>query len=232
MKLFIIYYRVSTKKQEESGLGLEAQQTIVTRFLPEDATVVLTFTEIETGKKSSRPQLKVALQACKEHGATLIVAKLDRLARNVEFTSALMNSGIEFVACDCPYANRLTIHILAAVAEDEALRISSRTKGALAELKKQGALLGSARPGHWDGREHLRGWNGMDATKRRLLEAQRLEESFGRVIPLIRVLRERNETFANIALTLNEQGFKTARGSIWTATAVQRVLEREQKLAA
>lgn len=231
MKPYIIYYRVSTKKQEESGLGLDAQQTIVTRFLPENAQVVRTFTEIETGKNSSRPQMKAALAACKELGATLIVAKLDRLARNVEFTSALMNSGIEFIACDCPYANRLTIHILAAVAEDEAVRISGRTKVALAELKQQGVLLGSARPGHWEGREHRRGWNGMDATKRRLLQAQHHEETFGRVVPLIRVLRERNESFASIAGTLNEQGFKTARGSTWTATAVQRVLERDQMLA-
>jgi len=232
MKLFIIYYRVSTKKQEDSGLGLEAQQTIVSRFLSDDDKVLGTFTEIETGKNPRRPQMKAALTACKEHNATLIVAKLDRLARNVAFTSALMDSGVEFVACDCPVANRLTIHILAAVAEDEAMRISGRTKAALAELKGRGVLLGSARPGHWEGREHLRGWNGMDATKKRLLQSQRHEETFGRVVPLIRVLRDRNESFSSIAKTLNEQGFKTARASTWTATAVQRVLEREQMLAA
>jgi DNA invertase Pin-like site-specific DNA recombinase len=231
MKLFVIYYRVSTKKQEVSGLGLEAQETIVARFLPEGAQVVCVFTEIETGKNSRRPQMKAALAACKEQGATLVVAKLDRLARNVEFTSALMNSGIEFIACDCPYANRLTIHILAAVAEDEALRISGRTKAALAELKDRGVKLGSARPGHWDGREHLRGWNGMSDAKKTLLQTQRLEDTFGRVLPLIRVLRDRNEPFGKIATTLNEQGFKTSRGSVWTATAVQRVLDRDLMLA-
>jgi DNA invertase Pin-like site-specific DNA recombinase len=225
-KLVVIYYRVSTKKQGQSGLGLDAQQTIVTRFLNEHSTIVATFTEIETGKSATRPQLRAALALCAQNGATLIVAKLDRLARNVAFTSALMNSGIEFIACDCPYATRLTIHILAAVAEDEALRIASRTKGALQELKAQGVKLGSARPGHWEGREHLRGWQGIPQERAIAIKKGRLEETYANVLPLIRVLQERNETFASIANALNQQGFKTPRGKAFTPSTVHSVATR------
>lgn len=231
MKTYVIYYRVSTKKQEASGLGLEAQETIVSRFLTADDKVLATFTEIETGKRSSRPKMKAALAACKQHNAILIVAKLDRLARNVEFTSALMNSGIEFVACDCPYANRLTIHILAAVAEDEAVRISSRTKGALAELKLQGVQLGSARPGHWEGREHLRGWQSTSPERKREVKAQRLDDTYKDVIPLIRVLRERNESFEKIAGVLNEHGFTTPRGCKYQPGTVHAIATRLEAVA-
>ena len=155
----IPYYRVNTKKQGRSGLGLEAQKADVEAFVRQrDAIIVSEYREVETGKNSKRPKLDEAIGHAKLAKATLVVAKLDRLARNVAFTSALMESGVEFVACDNPHANRLTIHILAAVAEDEALRISRRTKDALAAAKARGIKLGSARPGHWDGKEHLRGW--------------------------------------------------------------------------
>jgi DNA invertase Pin-like site-specific DNA recombinase len=223
---YVIYYRVSTKKQGQSGLGLDAQQTIVTRFLNEHSTIVATFTEVETGKSATRPQLAAALAVCEREGATLIVAKLDRLARNVQFTSALMNSGIDFIACDCPYATRLTIHILAAVAEDEALRIASRTKGALQELKAQGVKLGSARPGHWDGREHLRGWKGIPQDRANAIKKSRLEETYAQVLPLIRILQERNETYAQIADALNQQGFKTPKGCAFSPSTVHAVAQR------
>ena len=139
---YVVYYRVSTKKQGLSGLGLEAQRTIVENYIKGNK-VINEFTEIETGKSANRPQLNKALQACKENNATLIVAKLDRLARNLHFVTSLQAANIDFLCCDMPTANRLTIHIIAAIAENEAQLISQRTKAALAEKKKQGIKLGN-----------------------------------------------------------------------------------------
>lgn len=225
MKKFVAYFRVSTKKQGDSGLGLEAQNTMVARFVT-DGTIVAEFTEIETGKNPRRPQLAAALAECRRLGAVLLVAKLDRLARNVAFTSSLMDSGVEFVACDCPYASRLTLHILAAVAEDEAMRISSRTKQALAELKKGGVKLGGANPVIAAKIAGRSGWNFMDEQKKALLKAHRTQESWGTVIPLVRVLTQRGEGPKNIAETLNEQGFTTPSGAKFNSVTVQRILER------
>jgi DNA invertase Pin-like site-specific DNA recombinase len=161
----VAYYRVSTKRQGESGLGLEGQQAAVAAFAKQHgASIVANYIEIESGKRSNRPVLAQALGHARLAKATLAVAKLDRLARNVAFLSALMESGVDFVACDNEHANRLTIHILAAVAEAEAKAISERTKTALAAAKRRGVKLGSARPGHWKGRESKRDrnpWIGM-----------------------------------------------------------------------
>lgn len=225
MKKIVPYFRVSTKKQGDSGLGLDSQHTLVTKFqLAERCEVLAEFTEIESGKKSNRPELQKAIALCKSTGATLVVAKLDRLARNVLFTATLMESGVEFVACDMPYANRLTIHIMAAMAEDEARRISQRTKDALAELRAQGVKLGSARPGHWEGREHKRGWNGC-TRKDRIIE-ERFRRTYKDVIPLVETLVERGETAESIAKTLNNRGLKTAKGCLWQPTSVRRVIEK------
>ncbi|NDW09612.1 recombinase family protein [Dysgonomonas sp. 520] len=139
---YVIYYRVSTKKQGASGLGLEAQKTIVENYT-KNSIVIAEFTEIETGKSANRPQLNKALECCKINNATLLVAKLDRLARNLNFITSLQASNIDFVCCDMPTANRLTIHIIAAIAENEAQLISQRTKQALTEKKKQGIKLGN-----------------------------------------------------------------------------------------
>lgn len=141
---YVAYYRVSTSKQGKSGLGLEAQRETVSQHLKLVPSILVTeFTEIESGKRTDRPELAQALATCRRHGATLIVAKLDRLARNVEFTARLMNSGVEFVCCDNPHANRLTIHILAAMAEYERDQISQRTKAGLAAAKARGVKLGT-----------------------------------------------------------------------------------------
>jgi DNA invertase Pin-like site-specific DNA recombinase len=118
--------------------------------------IMAEYREVEAGKRKERPELANAVAHCRRAKATLVVAKLDRLARNVGFTSALMESKVDFVCCDNPHANKLTIHILAAVAEHEAEAISERTKAALAAAKARGVKLGSARPGHWDGREDRR----------------------------------------------------------------------------
>src|SRR3984957_8652452 len=141
---FVAYYRVSTAKQGASGLGLEAQQDSVRTYLNGGRwKMVDELTEIESGKRNDRPALARALALCRIHKATLIIAKLDRLARNVNFISNLMESGVEFTAVDFPQANRLTVHILAAVAEHEAAMISSRTKAALAAAKARGTRLGN-----------------------------------------------------------------------------------------
>src|SRR5476651_1137651 len=151
------YQRVSTKGQGESGLGLEGQETAIKAYAQQTGgKVVAMYTEIESGKRADRPELAKALAHARRAKATLVVAKLDRLARNVAFTSALVRAGVDFLCCDNPHANKLTIHILSAVAEDEAERISARTKAALAAAKARGTLLGSARPGHWKGHEEAR----------------------------------------------------------------------------
>jgi DNA invertase Pin-like site-specific DNA recombinase len=141
---FVAYLRVSTARQGESGLGLEAQRAAVEAFARQQGgAVVATFIEVESGKRSDRPELAKALQAARKGRATLLIAKLDRLARNVAFIATMMDSGVDFVACDQPFASRLTLHILAAVAEDEARRISERTKAALSAAKARGTKLGS-----------------------------------------------------------------------------------------
>jgi DNA invertase Pin-like site-specific DNA recombinase len=146
-KKLVAYYRVSTKQQGASGLGLEGQMAAVATFARTNgAEIVRAYREVETGKRSDRPELLKAIAHAKRSRAGLIIAKLDRLARNVALTANLMESGVDFVACDNPHTNRLTIHILAAVAEDEAKRISDRTRAALAAYKARGGVLGAARP--------------------------------------------------------------------------------------
>jgi len=142
---FVAYYRVSTDKQGRSGLGLEAQRAAVQAHVAgAHGAVAAEFVEVESGRKKDRPQLAAALVAARAHRAILVIAKLDRLARNVHFVSGLMESGVEFVAADMPTVNRLTVHILAAVAEEEARMISARTKAALAAAKARGVRLGNS----------------------------------------------------------------------------------------
>jgi DNA invertase Pin-like site-specific DNA recombinase len=154
MTTIIAYHRVSTKRQGQSGLGLEAQQDAVTAYATaHEGKILKEYVEVETGKgkNPNRPKLQEALTHAKRSGATLVIAKLDRLSRNVAFLSNLMEAGVEFVCCDNPHANKFTLHILAAVAEHEAKAISERTRHALAVVSKKGTKLGSSRPGHWDG---------------------------------------------------------------------------------
>jgi hypothetical protein len=132
---YVAYYRVSTARQGESGLGLEGQRDAVLRFVQEPSNILTEFTEVESGRKKFRPQLVAAIAHAKEHNATLLIAKLDRLARNVSFVSELMESKVRFKAVDMPQADNFTIHIIAAVAEREAEMISARTKAALARKK-------------------------------------------------------------------------------------------------
>ena len=142
---FIAYYRVSTKRQGESGLGLEAQQAAVEQYLGSfSSNLIKSFTETESGRRDDRPQLQAALEACRIHQAKLVIAKLDRLARSASFLLNLRDAGVDFVCCDMPDANRLTVGILAMVAEDEAERISQRTTAALKAAKARGKKLGTS----------------------------------------------------------------------------------------
>lgn len=218
---FVAYFRVSTAKQGRSGLGLEAQQEAVRTYLNGgNWKMEGEFVEVESGKRNDRPQLGEALALCRLHGATLIIAKLDRLARNVNFISNLMESTVEFTAVDFPQANRLTIHILAAVAEHEASMISARTKAALGAAKARGVTLGGNR-GNIAG-EALKGAN-ASALKRAVRAANRASD----LMPVIRSAQIGGaSSLRQIAGVLNIRGIKTARGGKWSAVQVQRVLAR------
>lgn len=142
-KKYIAYYRVSTDKQGLSKLGLEAQKTAVSNYISPETQLIAEYVEIESGKKKNRPELLKALSECKKQKAVLIIAKLDRLARNVHFISGLIESGIEFIAVDNPHANKLMLHMLAAFAEHEREMISTRTKQALQAARSRGVNLGA-----------------------------------------------------------------------------------------
>ncbi|MGY2049487.1 recombinase family protein [Methylobacterium sp. JK268] len=218
---FVSYVRVSTERQGRSGLGLEAQQEAIRSYLNGGRWKLLAeVVEVESGKRNDRPKLQEALRLCRLHKATLIIGKLDRLARNVAFISNLMESGVEFTAVDFPQANRLTIHILAAVAEHEAKAISERTKAALAAAKARGVRLGGDR-----------GNLSADSAKGRALSKQvrqgQAQERAEDLSGIIADLRTGGATsLRELAAGLNERGIPTARGGSWSPIQVSRVLSR------
>jgi DNA invertase Pin-like site-specific DNA recombinase len=218
---FVAYYRVSTEKQGISGLGLEAQRTAVTDFLNGGRwKLVGEFKEVESGKKNDRPALAKALAACRVHGATLIIAKLDRLARKVAFISNLMEAGVEFTAVDFPQANRLTVHILAAVAEHEAAMISARTKAALAAAKAHGVKLGGDRSGKIASQSP----KGIKASAK--VRREKASKRAADLLPEIEASRtEGADSLREIAAALNERGIHAPRGGEWQAVQVQRILK-------
>jgi len=218
------YRRVSTKGQGESGLGLEAQQATVEGFAKaNNAPIVRTYVEVETGKAKDRPELAKAIAHAKLAKATLVIAKLDRLARNVAFLSALMESGVTFKALDCPNADKFTIHILAAVAEKEAADISARTKAALAAYKARGGQLGGSRP-------ECRNLTPEAMAKGQRLAARARHEkavqAYAELVPVMNDLRQQGKSFREIAATLNEQGYASRRGRPWNHVQVRLVLGR------
>lgn len=221
-RTFVSYLRVSTDRQGRSGLGLEAQQAAIAAFLqPADKLLTPPFIEIESGKNNDRPQLRMALDMCRRTGATLLIARLDRLARNVAFISSLMEQGVPFVACDMPTATPFMLHVYAAVAEEEARAISKRTKAALAAAKARGVKLGGDR-GYRpvaapDGRL------GGDAVRR---EADHAAHRVSAAIEAIRAVEGGDISLQALARALTEAGVATPRGGAWTATGVRRVLAR------
>jgi DNA invertase Pin-like site-specific DNA recombinase len=213
----VAYYRVSTKKQGESGLGLDAQRAAVESYAARNGLdIIQEFTEIETGtRKRTRPQIAAAIRAAKQAGAVLLIAKLDRLARNVHFVSGLMESGVSFTAVDMPQIDNLTIHILAAVAEQEAQLISQRTKAALAAAKAKGTKLGN--PQHLTQEAQQAGANSMRAAA---------VTAYQPVMGYINLLSESGLGHAAIATKLNREGHKTRRGGKFYPMTVWRILDR------
>jgi DNA invertase Pin-like site-specific DNA recombinase len=227
---FVSYLRVSTDKQGHSGLGIEAQRTAVADYLNGGRWRLLKeYTEIESGKRNDRPQLAGALSHAKATGATLVIAKLDRLARNVAFIANLMESGVEFVAVDMPLANRLTIHVLAAVAEHEREMISQRTKAALAAAKARGEWISKSGRrctglGNPNGARALRGRGNAPAVAalKKAADAHAAE-----ILPVIEAIQaEGITTLRGIAAELNERGILTARETRWYPTTVANLLQR------
>jgi DNA invertase Pin-like site-specific DNA recombinase len=215
-----VYYRVSAQREGRSGLGLEAQHEAVRNHLKGDHwRIVAEFTEVESGKRKDRPKLAEALAACRIHGAKLIIAKLERLARNVAFVSTLMEAGVEFEAVDFPPANRLTIHMLAAIAAHEAKAISDRTKAALAAAKRRGVKLGGYRAGAK-----------LTAEARQASLKTNKERADARAADLAPVIRElraaRVTSLRHIADELNRRGLRTPRGKQWLAGSVSQLLTR------
>lgn len=235
MKKYIAYYRVSTKEQGNSGLGLLAQKQAVETFVKDNSLITNEYREVESGKKSNRPELLKAIDECKQTGSTLIIAKLDRLSRNAAFTFTLQNAGVDFICADIPEANSLTIGLLAVLAEDEAKRTSDRTKAALSEIRnkiekgqehisKSGRIvnkLGS--PQNLTSEAILKG---CEARKRNAQENPESRKAGAFVI----ALHNQGLGFKEITDKLNEAGFRAPKGGLFTQTQTSRLFNRFQKL--
>ncbi len=218
---FVAYYRVSTDKQGRSGLGLEAQRAAVAaHVLAARGVVAAEFVEVESGRRKDRPQLAAALAAAHAHRAILVIAKLDRLARNVHFVSGLMESGVEFVAADMPTVNRLTVHILAAVAEEEARMISARTKAALAAAKARGTRLGNP---------NLPAGSAEQARAANAMKSARARARAAGVLPFIEQARQAGATtLQQLANALAARGVPTPSGRSlrWHPVQVSRIVRQ------
>lgn len=221
----IAYYRVSTKQQGRSGLGLEGQKAALLTYAQQTGSpIVAEYREVESGKRKDRPELAKAIAHARRAGAVLVVAKLDRLARNAAFLLTLRDSGLPLVFCDMPFANSLTIGIMAVVAQEEARMISERTKAALQAAKARGVRLGSARKGHWEGREKARREGGVKGSKAGAKAVwAAAQTAYNDLLPTIRELRENGATLREVAAHLNTQGHTTRHGKAWNPSQVSRV---------
>lgn len=218
----VAYYRVSTEKQGRSGLGLEAQRMAVEALCDSRGWQLIAppFEEVESGKRNDRPELLKAIERCRQTGATLVIAKLDRLSRNAAFLLTLRDSGVKFVAADMPDANELTIGIMALVAQQEREAISARTKAALAAAKARGTRLGNPR-----GAEAFKGRSGAAAGAE---AARRKAEQHAFLLrPVVDRLRDEGHTsLGALSRKLNEEGMRTPRGGQWHASSVRNLLAR------
>jgi DNA invertase Pin-like site-specific DNA recombinase len=218
----VAYERVSTARQGKSGLGLEAQRKAIDDYAAtKGGTILARFTEVESGRKNDRPELEKALQLARITGATLVIAKLDRLSRNAAFLLTLRDAGVSFVACDMPEANDLTVGIMALVAQQEREAISRRTKEALAAAKARGVRLGNP-----NGAAALRriGEDGKALRATVTANADTFAKSLAPVLAEIRA--EGHATLRAIAAELNNRGIRTRRGGRWQVSNVRNLLAR------
>lgn len=226
MKL-VAYERVSTARQGRSGLGLEAQRKAIDNYTAmTGAQVLARFTEIESGGRNDRPELEAALQLARLTGATLVIAKLDRLSRNAAFLLTLRDAGVRFVACDLPQANDLTVGIMALVAQQEREAISRRTKEALAAARARGVKLGNP-----NGAAALRrsGENGRSLRATVTANADAFARTLAPVLETIRA--DGHATLRAIAAELNRRGIQTRRGGKWHVSNVRNLLARVDLIA-
>ena len=216
MKKFVAYYRVSKKEQGISGLGLSAQRSSVLKYVDsQEGIIIEQFTEVETGtNKRGRVEIHKAIKMAKNEGAILVIAKLDRLARNVNFVSSLMDAGIEFLAVDMPSANNFTVHIFSALAEQEAKLISTRTKQALAELKKKGVVLGNPKNLNDDARA-----KGLKKIKENAANNDKNRQAQYVILNC----KEKGMSYRQIAEHLNHLNFKTRYGNQFMAPTVHQL---------
>jgi DNA invertase Pin-like site-specific DNA recombinase len=216
---FISYYRVSTERQGRSGLGLDAQKKAVTAYLNGGAWQLLgEFVEVESGRKRDRPQLKAALDMCRRQKATLVIAKLDRLARNVAFVSALLESKARFVAVDMPEADVTFLQMAAVFGEWEARKISERTKAALAVAKARGTALGWSMPSRYIEQRDA-------AAKGAASNRKRAGQFAANIAPIIeRIQKAGIRSLSGIAEALNARGISAARGGKWHPTTVKNLI--------
>lgn len=217
MKKYISYYRVSTKRQGKSGLGLEAQKRAVNNFLRSEDELLKEYKEVESGSNNERPELMKAIKFSNENQVTLLIAKLDRLSRNVSFIYMLQDSKVDFVCCDLPDANSLTIGIMAVLAQDERERISHRTKVTLAELKAKGVKLGSPQNLTEDARQ-----KGVRSRKQNALK----NENNKKATALIVSMKKEGKSYKFIANALNEYGFVTRYKKSFSSMTVKRLFDR------
>ncbi len=219
---YVAYYRVSTERQGKSGLGLEAQKAAVDGFLAgksAETKLVASFTEIESGKRDDRPALAKAMKRARLSGATLLIAKLDRLSRDAHFLIGLQRAGVAFTACDMPHADQFTVGIMALVAQKEREAISTRTKEALKAAKARGQKLGNP-----NGAKHLRRFGNELAVK--ALKANAEERAAGLAATFAELKAEGVTSANRMAAALNDREYATPRGGKWTARSVLNVLER------
>ena len=216
---YVSYLRVSTQKQGYSGLGLEAQREIIQNHLYE-TTPITEFIEVESGRKKDRPKLKEALELCRKTGSTLIVAKLDRLARNVSFLSSLLESDVEIVFCDFPQANKMVLHILSAISQYEAELTASRTKSALQAKKARGCKLGN--PEHLLGKHNQAIQNSIMTCKTKADN----NPNNKRAVAMLRTLVKEEHSLKEMADILNREGFVTSQGACFSKATVYKLIKR------